>query len=69
MDWENLVIYVMLIPSVIIFIVICFFVVEDPIFLFNKQKMEECHKSLKQMALMNKNKDKIAKAEDIIKEL
>lgn len=31
--------------------------------------MEECHKSLKQMALMNKNKDKIAKAEDIIKEL
>jgi hypothetical protein len=59
----------MLIPSVIIFLVICFFVIEDPIFLFNKQRMKECHKSLSQMASLNKKKDKIAEAEGIIKEL
>lgn len=69
MNWEDLVIYVMLIPSIIIFVVICFFVVEDPTFLFNKQKMEECYKMLRKMAVMNKKTDKIAEAEDIIKEL
>lgn len=69
MDWEDLVIYVMLIPSVIIFVVICFFIVEDPIFLFSKERMEECHRSLRQMAAVNKRKEKIAEAEDIIQQL
>ncbi len=31
--------------------------------------MKECHKSLSQMASLNKKKDKIAEAEGIIKEL
>jgi hypothetical protein len=44
-------------------------VVEDPTFLFNKQKMEECYKMLRKMAVMNKKTDKITEAEDIIKEL
>jgi hypothetical protein len=31
--------------------------------------MEECYKMLRKMAVMNKKTDKIAEAEDIIKEL
>jgi hypothetical protein len=69
-NWQALSIYVLLIPLVITTIVAGFvFMVEDPIFLYSKNRVEECKAALASIAKWNKTTDRLGECFKIVDEM
>ena len=69
MNWKVLVLYVLLIPLIITTVAGFWFLAEDSIILYSKNKMEKCMKSLLIIARWNNTEEKILDCYNILGEM
>jgi hypothetical protein len=67
LDWKDLALYFVLIPSILLLLIGIWFLVEDPAFLFTKHLYERSYGSLRKIAKINNTEDNLGSAIGIMK--